>query len=291
MDDVTMAQPIVWLVLCSILSLVLLCAVVFVVVFLRTNLSCLNYLYFSFLKIKSHKRNTSLCKRVSYHSLATFMKIIDIALGYLLMLAFMLGNVWICLTIVIGSCVSYYFTFWSRIRVRKLRSPQRRLDAAEAEELRTFIVNPSESASHSQNMQFLTAEERKSMEASLLLDGNNMSTFQREQLRNSLVQYDNGDDRSTLPIRPDLITDQVSTPSSPDESLGAARPAPLPFPTEDIDIITKDRSDSNPLLDKYPVLRFHNVDMPDGGAPAPARNSTALEFDELDRMIRELQQT
>jgi len=73
--------------------------------------------------------------------------------------------------------------------------------------------------------------------------------------------------------------------------LGAARPAPLPFPTEDVDIITKDRSDSNPLLDKYPVLRFHNVDMPDGGAPAPARNSTALEFDELDRMIRELQQT
>jgi len=54
------------------------------------------------------------------------MKIIDIALGYLLMLAFMLGNVWICLTIVIGSCISYYFTFWSRIRVRKLRSPQRR---------------------------------------------------------------------------------------------------------------------------------------------------------------------
>lgn len=50
---------------------------------------------------------------------------------------------------------------------------------------------------------------------------------------------------------------------------------------------SKERSDSNPLLDKYPILRFHNVDIQD---TSPAHEtSKPLEFDELDKLIKDLQ--
>lgn len=73
-------------------------------------------------------------------------------------------------------------------------------------------------------------------------------------------------------------------PSTPTTDSAAAHPDHLTTPPR-----TKERSDSNPLLEKYPILRFHNVDIQD---TSPVHESSkALEFDELDKLIKDLQQS
>lgn len=102
------------------------------------------------------------------------------------------------------------------------------------------------------------------------------------------------DEQATLLIRPDILNEQPASPGSVYDSSEEIAPAPFPLSNTVEQPQTKERSDSNPLLDKYPVLRFHNLDVADSGpGSSAALNSTddPMGFDELDKLIKDLQQS
>ena len=87
-------------------------------------------------------------------------------------------------------------------------------------------------------------------------------------------QAHQSEEASTLLIRPDILAQEDARGSQDDGAQAKVR----------------NRSDSDPLLDKYPVLRFHNVDVKDS-TPIPDRRSKGLDFDELDQLIKDLEQS
>ena len=65
------------------------------------------------------------CFRMAYHCAGTVVTLLEFALGYMLMLAFMMGNIWLCILIVATSGLTYFFTFWTRVPLRKASSRPR----------------------------------------------------------------------------------------------------------------------------------------------------------------------
>lgn len=85
--------------------------------------------------------------------------------------------------------------------------------------------------------------------------------------------------KSGLSNTPDVIYNPPSVSTAPT--------TPTTHDATDLDDV-KPRSDSNPLLDKYPVLKFHNVDVPDT-SPSHTAPERGLQIQELDKLIIELQ--
>lgn len=94
------------------------------------------------------------------------------------------------------------------------------------------------------------------------------------------------DEQTTLLVRPDLISEQNTAGTS---AISDYDHEGLPAIARRMDLETTEKYDSNPILDKYPVLRFHNVDIKDDGPGH--RQSKSLEFDELDKLIKDLKQS
>lgn len=91
-------------------------------------------------------------------------------------------------------------------------------------------------------------------------------------------QGDGSGDAATLLIRPNTLAQED------------AFAGPSHRRITDSQSTDRARSDSNPLLDKYPVLKFHNVNVKDT-SPVPDRKSKSLDFNELDQLIKGLEES
>ncbi|XP_067943146.1 uncharacterized protein [Watersipora subatra] len=238
-------------------GLAILCAAVVGVCLVKYLVSTFLFVFNNEKAMRERKLKYSVGMRIMCHALASLGTLLDVAASYLLMLAIMLYNVWMCLVVVLASGFLFFFTSWSHGYIYShlyshLHSSGDEMVSSEGSAANAANSQPIDLPADHEN------EKRRSVETGQLIT---MSSFQQNQMEE---ECETSADAATLLVRPDLLAQE-----------------------SEISVRCKGRSNSDPLLDKYPVLRFHNNDLKDT-TPIPGRKSTALEFDELDQLIKEL---